>query len=340
MSGRRVGLIGVGRMGEPMGKHWLAAGCSLATYDPNPAAAQSLVALGATACDSPKAVAEVSDVIVVLVGYPPQVDACMNGADGVFAGVRKDAIIVISSTTEPLQVQQLAAAARERGADVLDAPIARGEPAAHRGNVLWFVGGEPATLERARDVLAMNGPDIHLVGGPGTGQVAKGINNMLLWAAVVSNREALLLAEAFGVDEDKLRTALLDSSAASWAMAHWEMMEHSPWAHKDMVITTGWAIKPACNSRSRDCCAKPSRRSGKSATSSCRRPARRSASRSGISLPGHEAWCPGVGTLRECPPPSMARWHGTKMRFSSIFGSNRPARASTVRSSGAAAWNT
>ena len=221
-----------------MGKHWLNAGCALATYDPVPQAAQSLAALGATACASPAAVAAVSDVIVVLVGFPAQVDACMNGADGILSALQPGAIVVISSTTEPLQVQTLAAAARERGGDVLDAPIARGEPAAHSGNVLWFVGGEAATLERARDVLAMSGPDIHHVGGPGAGQVAKSINNMLLWAAVVSNREALQLAAAFDVDEGRLRTALLDSSAASWAMAHWDMMEHSPWAHKDMVLTS------------------------------------------------------------------------------------------------------
>lgn len=235
---RRVGLIGVGRMGEPMGRHWLEAGCSLATFDPNPNAAQSLVAAGATMCAAPKAVAEQSDVIIVLVGYPSQVAECMNGADGILAGLRKDAVVVISSTTEPLQVQELAKAARARGGDVLDAPIARGEPAAHAGNVLWFVGGEAATLERARDVLAMSGPDIHHVGDAGAGQVAKAINNMLLWAAVVSNREALQLAAAFDVNEERLRKALLDSSAASWAMAHWDMMEHSPWAHKDMVLTT------------------------------------------------------------------------------------------------------
>ncbi len=222
-----------------MGKNWLNAGCSLASYDPNPDAAESLVRSGAMVCESPKAVAQASDVIIVLVGYPPQVEACMLGPNGVFAGIRKDAIVVISSTTEPLQVQQLAKVAREHGADLLDAPIARGEPAARTGNVLWFVGGDPATLERARDVLTMNGPDIHHVGDVGAGQVAKGINNMLLWAAVISNREALLLADAFGLDEHRLRTALLDSSAASWAMAHWDMMEHSPWAHKDMVITTG-----------------------------------------------------------------------------------------------------
>jgi 3-hydroxyisobutyrate dehydrogenase-like beta-hydroxyacid dehydrogenase len=153
---RRVGLIGVGRMGEPMGRHWLQAGCALATFDPNPGAAQSLVAAGATMCVTPKAVAEASDVIVVLVGYPAQVAECMNGSDGILAGL-----------------------------------------------VLWFVGGEAATLERAR-----------------------------------ANREALQLAASFNVDADRLRAALLDSSAASWAMAHWDMMEHSPWAHKDMVLTT------------------------------------------------------------------------------------------------------
>ena len=238
MSARRVGLIGVGRMGERMGRHWLHNNCSLATYDPDPKASQLLVAAGATAYPSPKAVAEVSDVIIVLVGYPAQISACMNGTDGILDGLQKDAVVVISSTTEPLQVQQLARAARERGGDVLDAPIARGEPAAEQANVLWFVGGEASALDRVRDVLAMSGKDIYHVGDAGAGQVAKSINNMLLWAAVVSNREGMLLADAFGVDFERLRPALLDSSAASWAMGHWDMMEHAPWAHKDMVLTT------------------------------------------------------------------------------------------------------
>jgi 3-hydroxyisobutyrate dehydrogenase-like beta-hydroxyacid dehydrogenase len=237
----RVGLIGVGRMGEPMARHWLRAGFPVATYDPRRDAARELVALGATSEATPAAVAARSDVTIVLVGYPAQVDACADGPDGVLAGLPPGGIVVVSSTTAPEQVQRLAAAARERDADVLDAPIARGEPAAHAGNVLWFVGGESATLERARAVLAAAGPDVHHVGAVGAGQVAKAINNMLLWAAVVSNREALELAAAFGVDEGRLRTALLDSSAASWAMAHWDMMDVTPWAHKDLVLTTAMA---------------------------------------------------------------------------------------------------
>jgi len=237
----RVGLVGVGRMGEPMARRWLGAGFAVATYDPRPEAARDLVALGATAEATPAAVAARSDVTIVLVGYPAQVDACMDGPDGVLAGLQPGGIVVVSSTTAPEQVQRLAAAARERGADVLDAPIARGEPAAHAGNVLWFVGGDAATLARARDVLAAAGPDVHHVGRVGAGQVAKAINNMLLWAAVVSNREALALAAAFDVDEGPLRTALLDSSAASWAMAHWDMMDRTPWAHKDLVLTTAMA---------------------------------------------------------------------------------------------------
>jgi len=237
----RVGLIGVGRMGEPMARHWLRAGFPVATYDPRRDAARELVALGATSEATPAAVAARSDVTIVLVGYPAQVDACADGPDGVLAGLPPGGIVVVSSTTAPEQVQRLAAAARERDADVLDAPIARGEPAAHAGNVLWFVGGESATLERAHAVLAAAGPDVHHVGAVGAGQVAKAINNMLLWAAVVSNREALELAAAFGVDERRLRTALLDSSAASWAMAHWDMMDVTPWAHKDLVLTTAMA---------------------------------------------------------------------------------------------------
>jgi 3-hydroxyisobutyrate dehydrogenase-like beta-hydroxyacid dehydrogenase len=236
---RRVGLIGVGRMGKPMGTRWLEAGYSIAAFDAQPAAMQTLVAAGATAHESPASVAAVSDVVVVLVGYPPEVDDCMNRADGVLAGLQSDGIVIISSTTDPTQVQVLARAVRARGGDLLDAPIARAEQAAYAGNVLWFAAGAKATLDRAHDMMAVCGPDIHHVGDVGAGQVAKAVNNMLLWAAVISNREAFALAASFNVEEAPLRTALLDSSGASWAMAHWDLMENTPWAHKDMVLFTG-----------------------------------------------------------------------------------------------------
>jgi 3-hydroxyisobutyrate dehydrogenase-like beta-hydroxyacid dehydrogenase len=231
-----VGLIGVGRMGKPMGARWLEAGYSLAVFDTQPDAAQTLVAGGATRHGSPASVAAASDIVVVLVGYPPEVDDCMNRADGVLAGMHPDCIVVISSTTDPTQVQELARHVRSRGGDLLDAPIARAEQAAYTGGLLWFAGGAAPTLERVRNTLAVCGPDIHHVGDVGAGQVAKAINNMLLWAAVVSNREAFALAASFNVDEAALRTALLDSSGASWAMAHWDLMENTPWAHKDMVL--------------------------------------------------------------------------------------------------------
>jgi 3-hydroxyisobutyrate dehydrogenase-like beta-hydroxyacid dehydrogenase len=221
-----------------MGTRWLDAGYAVAVFDSQPAAVQTLVAAGATAHDSPASVAAASDVVVILVGYPPEVDDCMNRADGVLAGLQSGGIVVISSTTDPTQVQELARAVRSRGGDLLDAPIARAEQAAYAGNVLWFAGGAAVTLDRVRDVLAVCGPDIHHVGDVGAGQVAKAVNNMLLWAAVVSNREAFALAASFNVEEVPLRKALLDSSGASWAMAHWDLMENTPWAHKDMVLLT------------------------------------------------------------------------------------------------------
>jgi 3-hydroxyisobutyrate dehydrogenase-like beta-hydroxyacid dehydrogenase len=235
---RRVGLIGAGRMGKPMGSRWLEAGYALAVFDAQPAAMQPLVAAGATAHESPAAVAAASDMVVILVGYPPEVEDCMNRADGVLAGLQTDGVVIISSTTDPTQVQELARAVRSRGGDLLDAPIARAEQAAYVGNVLWFAGGTASTLDRAHDMMAVCGPDIHHVGDVGAGQVAKAVNNMLLWAAVISNREAFALAASFNVEEDPLRTALLDSSGASWAMAHWELMGNTPWAHKDMVLFT------------------------------------------------------------------------------------------------------
>jgi 3-hydroxyisobutyrate dehydrogenase-like beta-hydroxyacid dehydrogenase len=226
-------------MGTPMAGLWLKAGYAVGVFDAQPEATQKLVAAGATAYPSPAAVAANSDVVIVLVGFPPQVDDCIKRADGVLAGLLTGSTVVISSTTDPTQVLELAQAVRARGGDLLDAPIARAERAAYDADLLWFAGGTAATLERVRDVLAVCGADIHHVGDVGAGQVAKAVNNMLLWAAVISNREGFALADSFGVDQTALRKALLDSSGASWAMAHWDLMENTPWAHKDMVLFTG-----------------------------------------------------------------------------------------------------
>lgn len=232
----RVGILGCGRMGRPMGGHWLKAGFSLTAYDPIPAATEELARAGARIAGSPRELAQTTDVAVVMVGFAAEVETCLRGADGFFAGAGPGATVVIGSTVQPELVQALAAEADGRGIKLIDAPMARGERGAVEANLLWFVGGAAEDLERCRPVLAACGGDIHHLGKAGSGQVAKAINNLLLWVALVGDHEAFELADAYGVEREALRECLLQSSGANWALSKWADMQNIPWAQKDMTI--------------------------------------------------------------------------------------------------------
>jgi 3-hydroxyisobutyrate dehydrogenase-like beta-hydroxyacid dehydrogenase len=130
-------------------------------------------------------------------------------------------------------VERLAA---QKGVGVIDVPLCRGEPAAEAGKLLVLVGGEEGVFARCRPALAAFGDDVIHVGGLGAGQIGKMINNLLLWACVSANAEGLKLAEALGVDPEKLRQALVLSSGNNWALETWLQPRPMPWAEKDMAI--------------------------------------------------------------------------------------------------------
>lgn len=230
----RVGFIGIGRMGRPMCRHLLDRGYALTVYDVNPEAVRPVVAAGAQAAASPRDVAAASDVTVMMVGFPEQAEAALMGSDGLLAGTRPGSHLIMGSTVTPGDVRRWADLAQKQGVGLLDAPVCRGEPAAESGNLLWLAGGEPEVLEACRPVLAACGPEIFYLGGVGSGQVAKAINNMILWACLITNHEGFRLGASYGLDPEALRQALLSSSARNWIMENWGIRRQIPWAHKDM----------------------------------------------------------------------------------------------------------
>ncbi|WP_102348690.1 NAD(P)-dependent oxidoreductase [Bacillus sp. Marseille-P3661] len=231
-----VGIIGVGRMGFPMGKHLLKQNFPLYLYDPDVEKLVELEKMGAQIMSSPKELASQVDVAIVITGFANQVVDALTGESGFFEGARAGTIAVISSTISPELTRSLAEQGSEKDVNILDAPVARGEKGAIEANLLWFVGGDSEVLERAKPVLSACGPDIHHLGGLGAGQVGKTINNMLLWACLVADHEGLALAEKYGVETESLRQALLISSGKNWALENWEFMKNIPWAQKDMGI--------------------------------------------------------------------------------------------------------
>ncbi len=233
-----IGVIGLGRMGHPMVRHLAAAGFAVTGFDVDAGKTAAIGALGATGVASPRAVAEASDLVIVVVGFDRQVMEVLEGEDGVYAGLREGATIAVASTVQldTMAAIAKAAAALGKGADVIDIPICRGEPAAEAGTLLLLGGGEAAAFARWQAAFATFASDIEHLGALGAGQVGKLVNNMLLWSCIAANHEGLKLAAALGVDETRLREALLKSSGRNWALETWTQPRTMPWAEKDMTI--------------------------------------------------------------------------------------------------------
>ena len=215
MAGERIGFIGLGIMGRPMAKHLMNAGYSLTVYDIMPAGVQDVVAAGAKAAGSNKEVAEASDIVITMVPDSPDVEAAYLGPKGVFEGMRAGQIFVDMSSISPVTARKVAAAAAERGVEMVDAPVSGGEVGAANATLSIMCGGKPEVFETVLPILQKMGQNITLVGGPGAGQVAKACNQLIVGITLGAVAEALVLAQKAGVDPAKVRQALLGGFAQS-----------------------------------------------------------------------------------------------------------------------------
>ncbi len=210
-----VGFIGLGIMGRPMARNVLRGGYPVVVYDLVPAAMQELAAVGATIAASPAELARAVDVVLLCLPDSPDVEAALEGEQGVFAGTRPGQIIVDMSSIAPVVARRLAAAAAARGAILLDAPVSGGQVGAQQGTLSIMVGGDAGALEQVRPVLATMGKTILHIGDSGAGQVAKACNQVIIAVTIEAVAEALVLAAKAGVDPVKVREALLGGAAYS-----------------------------------------------------------------------------------------------------------------------------
>jgi 3-hydroxyisobutyrate dehydrogenase len=231
-----VGVLGAGRMGLPIIGHLARKGFSTLVFDIDAAKRAPVETRGAKWASDVAALAAESDVVLVCVGYDEELRELFPQ---LAATGRRGAIHAVLSTVNPQTVQTLAAAAPP-GISVVDATMCRGGRAADEGTLLCFVGGDAATVERLRPVLAAFASDIVHTGPAGSAQVAKAANNMILWACLVADHEALALAQRFGLDIEMLRKALGVSSASNDALAKWGTQTMA-WADDDMAIVAEMA---------------------------------------------------------------------------------------------------
>jgi 2-hydroxy-3-oxopropionate reductase len=213
---RRLGFIGLGIMGKPMCKNLLKkTGGPLIVYDINDAPVEELVALGAKRADSAKAVAAESDVILTMLPNSPDVKAVVLGANGVLEGAKRGAILVDMSSIAPLAAQEIAARANQSGVEMLDAPVSGGEPKAIEGTLAFMVGGKESVFEQVKDLLAMMGASVTLVGAVGSGNLTKLANQIIVALNIAAVSEALVLAVKAGVDPERVYQAIRGGLAGS-----------------------------------------------------------------------------------------------------------------------------
>ncbi|MCB1961188.1 MAG: NAD(P)-dependent oxidoreductase [Rhodocyclaceae bacterium] len=211
----RVGFIGLGDMGRAMAGHLLRAGHDLAVWARREASAESLIADGAGWCATPAELAERSEVVITMVTGSADVHDLVHRGDGLRAGFAPGGVHIDMSTIAPATARALAADYAARGIGWLDAPVSGGPAGAREAALAIMVGGEVATLTRARPLFDILGARIVHVGAAGAGQVAKACNQMIMVAAIEAAAEALALASANGVDVAAVRTALMGGSAGS-----------------------------------------------------------------------------------------------------------------------------
>jgi 2-hydroxy-3-oxopropionate reductase len=213
-----VGFVGLGIMGKPMALNLRRAGYELVVHSRSRGPVDELVTAGATAADTPRAVAGQTEVVITMLPDSPQVAEVMTGENGLLEGVGAGSLVVDMSSISPVVTTELAAKARERGAGYVDAPVSGGDVGAREGTLSIMAGGSEADVERARPLFEVIGKTVVHVGEVGAGQVTKACNQIVVALSIEAVSEALVLASKAGVDPAKVLDVLGGGLAANRVM--------------------------------------------------------------------------------------------------------------------------
>ncbi len=211
----RIGFVGLGDMGSLIVPRLMAAGFQVTGWNRTKAKAASLIEAGMAWADTPRAVAEASDIVFSIVTDSAAVKAVALGADGVITGLRKGGVYIDMSTIEPDVSREVAEEFRKAGLFMLDAPLSGSPVTVKAGQASIMVGGDEAAFERVKPILLEIGPKVTRIGSNGLACQTKIAVNLLLMVQVIAFGEAVALAEQGGVAREAVVDAILKSVAAS-----------------------------------------------------------------------------------------------------------------------------
>jgi 3-hydroxyisobutyrate dehydrogenase len=214
----RIGWIGTGVMGGPMCGHIMGKGFPMTVHTRNRDKAMALLSKGAAWADSPGAVAEASDVVFTMVGFPSDVREVYLGNRGVLSGARKGSILVDMTTTEPTLAQEIYAAARGRNVHSVDAPVSGGDVGAREARLSIMVGGDPEATEAVMPLFQAMGKTIVHQGGAGAGQHAKMCNQIVIAGTMIGVCESLIYGHKAGLRLEVMLSSIRGGAAACWTL--------------------------------------------------------------------------------------------------------------------------
>ena len=216
----RIGWIGTGVMGTSMCGHLMKAGFSATVYTRTKAKAQVLLDQGANWADSPQAVAENSDVIFSIVGFPHDVRDVLLGEDGALAGAAAGSVLVDMTTSQPFLAVEIHEAAKAKGVSSVDAPVSGGDIGAKAGTLSIMIGGDKAVVDALQPCWEAMGKTIVYQGEAGSGQHTKMVNQILISTGMIGVCEALLYGYKAGLDLDTVLQSVSSGAAGSWSLTN------------------------------------------------------------------------------------------------------------------------
>jgi 2-hydroxy-3-oxopropionate reductase len=214
----KIGFIGLGIMGKPMALNLLKAGYHLVVFDIQNAPVQDLVKAGAREGKSSRDVASQSDVIITMLPNSPQVKEVALGKHGVIHSIRSGSVFIDMSSIAPLTSKEISEELLQKGVVMLDAPVSGGEPKAIEGTLAIMVGGPEETFNKVKDILAVMGVSVKLVGAIGSGNITKLANQIIVALNIAAIGEAMVLATKAGVDPEMVYQAIRGGLAGSTAL--------------------------------------------------------------------------------------------------------------------------
>lgn len=234
---QKVGIAGWGRMGSWMGHYLIKDGWEVLAFDPSPDASESIRSFGATATTSLAALAEACDLVLVVVVDDDQVRDVIRTS---LPSARKGTIFAVCASVRPDTCEGLAREAAAAGCHVIDVALVGGERGAEAGALKLMCGGEKAPIDASGAAFAAFAIDVCHVGDIGAGQIAKTVNNILLWACIRADVEALRLAKKLGISPGRLRSFVNIGSGANAPLREWGQ-HRLRWPKKDLEVALALA---------------------------------------------------------------------------------------------------